>query len=180
MSNLLGRRWYDQKPSVSGLVRMVHVSPPEVHGTMGRSMTAIVKRDCKAIVVSGAVRSLGSAKVMALYKSKNRLRSLDHNNDLFRAMNELYILPEPQQNHIVTCSLELIDNIFSYLQICQEDSRQYSPTEIENIAHQYIRFGQSHCQNYVANQRRAVLSGEGADRLQSRTLRNADEDLDKQ
>ncbi|MGE0200576.1 MAG: hypothetical protein AB7P76_06375 [Candidatus Melainabacteria bacterium] len=180
MSNQLDRRWYDRKPNVSGLVRMVGVSPPEVHGTMGRSMSAIVKRDCKALVVNGSVRSLGSNRVLALYKSKSRQRTLDHNNDLFRAMNELLILPADQQDHIVVCSLELIDNIFKYLQICQEEQKIYSASEIEIIANQYIRFGQAHCQNFVSSFRAAVLSGEGADRLQSRTTRHADQDLGAQ
>jgi len=83
-------RFYDQEPSVSQAVELLLVLPQEMQSIIADGISLIAEQEFRANELMKELKSLGTEKVLAVYKSKQKKRAYDKNHAVHRAINYLW------------------------------------------------------------------------------------------
>src|SRR5690606_18151945 len=102
------KRWYDRQPRLSQAVRLMMLFPDEVKSIISDGIMLLANREFQVSEQMNSFRTLGSEKILGLYKSKNKRREYDQNELLHKAMNYLYILSEKNQDFMAEHILQLV------------------------------------------------------------------------
>ncbi len=132
-------RWYDQQPTVSRAVDILNDFPVEFQVVLAVSIVEMAETHCKVNEMMADLRTLGPEKVLSVFKSKSKRRSLDVSKEVHHALNCLYILAEGDRifiaNHLITLGSYLVD----YFKICKTEGIQPSLNIAREIAAAYIQ-----------------------------------------
>ncbi len=134
-------RWYDQKPQFQQAIRIFMLFPDQVQSIIGEGIARLAEKECHAHELVKHLKSLGVAKVLALYQAKQKRRSYDNSPVVHQAMNYLTLLSDEERDDMSARIIELTGMIVNYLEHCR--TIPYSPTmsEIEAITQVYVDSG---------------------------------------
>lgn len=142
-------RWYEKNPQLNQCVKLLESFPMEIQTIIADGIVALSVRECNADEVYNQLKSLGTEKVMALYKSHKKQRSYDKNPSMHKAMNYIYVLSEENQHFIAEQTLDLITNIYEYFKSCKSFKHDPTPAEIGSVAKTFIENGSEDAKRFV-------------------------------
>lgn len=134
-------RFYDQDPVVSQAVKLLLMLPSEIQTLAAECLSKIAETEYRMIEMLQETKSLGSDKIMALYKSKQKKREYDQNPAMHRALNYLMLLTAENRRMIAHRIVGLISHIQDYLKACQKFSIAPSYQQMGDVAIMYMHRG---------------------------------------
>lgn len=135
------QRWYEKNPSLSQCVKLMEKFPMEIQTIIAEGIITLSIKECKADEVYSQLKSLGTEKVMALYKSHRKQRSYDKNPSMHKAMNYLHVLSEENQTFLAMQTLDLVGNIYEYFKSCKSFKHEPSMDDIGQVAKVFLEGG---------------------------------------
>lgn len=120
---------------------MLTLLPDDVKTIISEAMITLANREFNISDQENAFRTLGSEKVMALHKSKNRRREYDVNETLHKAMNYLYMLSDESQDFMSEHILEMVKFIQEYFATCKEFQVPSEPEHVAKVTDTYVNSG---------------------------------------
>lgn len=135
------KRFYDQDPSVSQAIELLLVFPEDMQAVIADGLSTIAEQEFQANEIINDFKSLGTEKVLAIYKSKQKQRSYDNNPTVHRALNYMMILSPENRLFISKRIIELIGYLQDYLKTCKLHEATPTLPSVERIRDVYIQFG---------------------------------------
>jgi hypothetical protein len=126
------RRWYDEVSEAAQLVGLLQKFPPAFQTIFAEGMLLMAEQRFGANELMRSIKSLGREKVLALYKSKNKLRVLDQNQSVFNALNQMMVLSTEQCVELARTFVDLLLEVIVYIKLCK--NAQQSPSH-EVVSH---------------------------------------------
>ena len=142
-------RWYDRQPKLSEACKLLFGFPDEIKSLISEAVLIIADREIKQKEQREQMRSLGSEKILGLYKSKNRRREYDINPYLHQAMNYLYLLSEKNRDFMAEHILKMVHYIQHYLQTCHITETPPSMEDVATITNLYIHSGDPEVKSFL-------------------------------
>jgi len=143
------KRWYDRQPKLSRAFKLIIILPDEVRSIISESLMLLANREFDAAERENSFRTVGSEKVMALHKSKNRRREYDQNEQLHKAMNYLYVLSDDNQDFMAEHILKMVEFIQKYFATCHEFKAQPSLEDVATVTNTYVEKGTAEVENFL-------------------------------
>lgn len=134
-------RWYDKQPMVKQSVELLAAFPDEVLTIMAEGINSVIEREYRVQELLRSFKSLGQEKILALYKSKQKLRKLDQNPMMHKTVNYLFVVAEENKQQIARHVLELISTVHSYLLLMREAKQSPTLQHILEIRNTYVSHG---------------------------------------
>ncbi|MBX2860775.1 MAG: hypothetical protein KTR14_06045 [Vampirovibrio sp.] len=113
------RRWYDQQFELGRFITSFSKFPTTMQLILAEGIIYKTETDYGLHDMQSALRSLGKDKVMALHKSKSKLRGLDQQPTVHTALNHLFILPPEYQSVVGKELNNLVGVVTVYLTVCR-------------------------------------------------------------
>ena len=135
------KRFYDQDPLVSQAINLLMLLPGEIQTLVAECTAKIAESEYRANELMHNMKSLGSDKILGLYKSKQKKREYDQNLLIHQALNYLMLLSEENRRRIASRIVGLIAHIKDYLQFCRSCSMAPNLEHIREIRSTYLKFG---------------------------------------
>ena len=145
----MNQRFYEKDPTVKRSVETLLALPFDVQTIVAEGSVLIAERECQAATVLTNIKSLGTEKVLALYKSRQQRREYDKNRTVHRMMAYLMALTPEHQNLLARKMIELTGFANDYLQVCEQQSEAPQNEVLESISSTYVRFGPRHAKAFV-------------------------------
>lgn len=134
-------RWYDKRPQVKQSVEVLTTFPDEILTIIAEGINVIVEREYKASELLKSFKSLGTEKILGLYKSKNKMRKMDQNPTLHKTINYMFVISEENQVAVAKQVLELVTVIHDYLKTCKETSQPATMNHVSKLRNSYVDKG---------------------------------------
>ncbi len=135
------KRFYEEDSTVYKAVETIFLFPDEIQRIIAKGFEFLAERDCDAVELMKAVRTLGSEKILGLHKSKRKLRHYDQNPQFHNAMNYLFLMSPESRLFLAKKILELIGFMQDYFKICREYGQNPDTKTCEKISDVYIELG---------------------------------------
>ena len=135
------QRWYDQKQQVATAIEMLLTLPEELQTIICRSVVLLANREFKAEEQLHNLKSLGTDKVLALFKSKNKKRHYDQNQTAHVALNYMGFLSEDNQQFMVVSITDMMGLVREYLQLCKTTEQSPEHVHIGALTDGYVTQG---------------------------------------
>lgn len=142
-------RWYDQDPEASKAVNMLLVFPPEIQSILGEGMSLLAEKQFKADEFLNDIKSLGTEKVMALYKSAQKKRDYDSQPGVHKMMNYLTFMVPENRTFMLAKTHEVAGFIVEYLQECQKYRQEPALCDVQTMTHEFVEKGSWEAQEYL-------------------------------
>jgi hypothetical protein len=134
-------RFYDQDPVVSQAVKLLLLLPGEIQTLAAECLSKIAETEYRIIEMLQETKSLGSDKIMALYKSKHKKREYDQNPAMHRALNYLMLLTVENRRLLSHRVVGLISHLQDYLRSCQKFSILPTYQQMGDVATAFMQRG---------------------------------------
>jgi hypothetical protein len=134
-------RFYDQDPLVSKAVSLLLMLPGEVQTLTATYLSRIAEAEYRAHEMMQDTKTLGSDKILALYKSKQKKRDFDQNPAIHRALNYLMLLSEQHRQLIAHRLVGLIFHLQEYLKSCRMFSILPTRDQMNDVCNAYLKLG---------------------------------------
>jgi hypothetical protein len=144
------KRFYDGEPTTSQVVNLMLKFPDELQTVLGNSMSEIAARDFNADEILNDLKSLGTEKVLSMYKSKQKKRDYDRNAAFHQAMNYMMVMSSQNRQAISGKVLVLMGHMQEYLQVCKERNASPSAQVMADIADVYIKEGSDQAKGFIS------------------------------
>jgi hypothetical protein len=157
------RRFYEEDPTVKKAVDSLFLFPEDIQRVIAKGFSLIAERDCNAQERLKEFKTLGSEKVLALYKSKKKMRKYDKNPVVHEAMNYMLIMDTGSRNFLASKVIELVGFMQDYLKLCKTYSSAPDIKTIENISETYVEKGLTEAKSFISKletEFKRALSGE--------------------
>lgn len=141
MYTMLKRRFYEKHSAVSQAVESLLLFPDDIQRIIAKGFSTIAERDCQAAEIMKEFKSLGTDKVLALYKSKTKKRKYDQNPITHQAMNYLMIMSDESQIFMAGKIMELVGFMQDYLKLCKRHAVTPQRESVETISNTYVMRG---------------------------------------
>ncbi len=135
------QRWYDQKEELCLAIDQLLAFPKEIRSILVEGVSALAEQECKVQEKMNSFRSLGTPKVLALYKSKEKKRNYDSDPLAHRAVNCLFVLSSGEQMFMAQQITFLTETIVDYLTHCKLLSCQASLEQLERLTQVFVKEG---------------------------------------
>ncbi len=132
------KRWYDKNPATSKALSFMFELPDGMMVIVCDGIIHLVERDLKEKEDLRSYRSLGSEKVLALYKSKQRNRNYDKNPTVHKMVNYLYQLTDENRQFMAHHLLTLIRLVQTYLEACQKNDYPSQLDDVREVVSTYV------------------------------------------
>ena len=142
-------RFYDQDPVVAQAVRLLMVLPNEVQTLTAECLTKIAESDYQLGKSLQDTRTLGSDKIMALYKSKEKKRSYDSSPAMHRAMNYLMLMPIENRRILSHRIVGLVGHLQEYLRSCKKFCMIATYQQMGEVAVAYMHRGSTEANHLI-------------------------------
>lgn len=142
-------RWYDHEPKTATAINMLLLFPKEVQRVLGNGVCSLAEGEFEVNSLLENLRSLGSEKVLALYKSKEKRRKYDQLPGMHASVNYLYLMPPQNRGLLVDKVRELTNNVAQYLQMCKTTTHEAAVREIDELTKTYVKNGMQSAQNLI-------------------------------
>jgi hypothetical protein len=144
------RRWHDNRGELSEAFELLDSIPKEALPLIADAIIARAEKEFRASDLLRSLSSLGSEKVLALYKSKNRMRSYDKDPDLHRIVNNFFVLPDENQMELASQFLGFTDMVIDYLAVCDSFGLEPKEKELESLQRRFVDEGLTSARQYLA------------------------------
>lgn len=141
MSDQTYVRFYEKNPTVNQAVTSLCKFPEELRTVLAKGMCAIAETEFSAHTRIRDLKSLGTEKVLALYKSEQKRRDYDTDPYLSKAMNYLMILEPPNQFFLATKVNDLIQVVHDFMRLCKQYAQKIQIAIVERITGTYVHGG---------------------------------------
>jgi hypothetical protein len=138
---MANRRFYEKHPTVKTAVESLLLFPEDIQRIIAKSFSRIAERDCNAMELLKEFRTLGSERVLALYKSKKKQRKYDQNPAVHEAMNYMLVMNEDSRLFLASKVIELVGFMQNYLKLCKQYETAPSMETLETISSSYVERG---------------------------------------
>lgn len=135
------RRFYDRDPVTADSLELIATFPSELQKTLAVGLNNIAIKDFNAEAKLHNFRSLGKDIVLPLYKSKQKLREYDQNQDFHNAINYLRILSQQERSSVSRKVIDIAAYLQQYLKACKKTRTKASRSTAEQIRDTYIEEG---------------------------------------
>ncbi|MBX2860335.1 MAG: hypothetical protein KTR14_03815 [Vampirovibrio sp.] len=142
-------RFYEKDPLVNQAVEALFSFPPAFQSIIAEGLAEIAERECRANELAEQLKSLGTDKVMALYKSKRKGRTYDQNPQTHKMMNYLMLLSEENRQLMARETLQLMSCIQDYLSLCKEYESQTSAEAMQTLTGTYTGHGEKATREFL-------------------------------
>jgi hypothetical protein len=149
VGDIIRRRWYDQRPELTECVKLVEAFPEEIYAIICEGAICMVEQKFEAHLMLSSLKSLGSEKILGLYKSKHKRRKMDREPHFHRLMNYFYILSP--ENRILMAGLikDLVGYIHQYFESCRICRQPVTREDIVGITRCYVDKGGEEAQAFL-------------------------------
>jgi hypothetical protein len=151
------QRWYDAQPKVKRIIDTLQHFPHEVLSIVAEGAVTMAERECRALEMMKSIKSLGTEKVLAMYKSKNKRRAYDSNPEMHKAVNYMFILSEQNRDYLADKTLDLIECVTDYLKACRELECEPKEADISDITQTYVSKGAKDAKAFIYELRNKFL-----------------------
>ena len=134
-------RFYDQDPLVSQAVSLLLMLPGEIQTMAADCLSRIAEAEYRADELVRDAKTLGSDKILALYKSKQKKREYDKNPSIHRALNYLMLLTEQNRQLISYRIVGLISHLQAYLKSCRMFSILPTIEQMTEVCNTFLKLG---------------------------------------
>jgi hypothetical protein len=145
------QRFYEKTPIVKQAVDAMFLFPGDIQGVIARGFSLIAEKDCKAKEMMDNLKTLGTDKVLAMYKSKQKKRHYDQNPDTHQAMNYLMIMNPESQVFIASKVIEMMGFMQEYLQLCKTYAQSPERESIHAISDTYVHQGPKEARVFLSS-----------------------------
>lgn len=142
-------RFYDRDASVSKAVQLLLLLPFEMQSIIAEGVAWLAEQEFRANELIRELKSLGTEKVLALYKSKQRKRDYDKNPAVHKAINYLLVLSEENRIWIAQHLIGLIGCLQDYLKACRIHAATPSREAVDSLTSVYIDSGPAKVKAYL-------------------------------
>ncbi len=129
------RRWFDQYESINTALTKIQTLPSDFQTIVSSGVNVLAERNLEA---DEKLKSMGTQKVLALHKSKNRHREYDQNPELHRTMNYLLILPDESREHLGNQFRDITTTVVEYVEDCNATNQDPKKTEVEGMTQTFV------------------------------------------
>lgn len=134
-------RWYDKDPHAAHAMELLQTFPPAVQTIIAKGVSLLADKEFKVIEMAKTYRTLGRDKVLSLHKAQRKLRRMDENPAVYKAVVHMSILSPAAQNFMVLCILELLELIGQYLKLCKQYVEVPKEDEVIKLTKAYVEEG---------------------------------------
>ncbi len=148
MSNraLSKRRWHDRGGYLERVIAVLDAMPPELLYWVVEGINGLAEKNWK---VDDLLKSVGTEKILALYKSRNKRRHYDGDPRLYKTINYFFLLPDSQQEELAHKSLQFVKIMAEFLANCNEHMMQPKRDELQRLVDLFILSGPEEVQNQI-------------------------------
>lgn len=146
-------RWYDQTPEVKKAVDLLIAFPEELRAIIADGTIGLAERQFQAAELLKSVRSLGTDKVLGLYKAQKKQRRMDQLPSVYKALTYMYILATQNQVLLSRSILVLMDYVSDYLRACQSFKQSPEAEDVVSLTHCYVERGPEEVQAFLKSTR---------------------------
>lgn len=161
------KRFYEEDPTVRKAVESLFLFPDDIQKIIAKSFSLIAKRDCNAEELLKEFRTLGSDRIMALYKSKRKQRHYDRIPAVHDALNYLLVMNPESRIFLAAKVIELVSLMQDYFKLCKQYTEPPNLELIENLSTVYIERGRK---AVIAFMQQVETQLQNALKQESRTL----------
>ncbi len=140
------KRWHDRQRDLSTMVKLLQELPEELRHIV---IDAIDGRVESKWETRELLKSLGTEKILAFHKSKNKKRSYDKDPRLHKTVNHFFLLPEAARNELARESLLFTREVIRYISNCQNNHRTPNSNELKEMIHIFITRGYDFVHHYI-------------------------------
>lgn len=140
-SNPKRLRWYDRNPRLSVAVQLMMVFPDEFKTIICEGISLLAEREFKVNELIYQFKSLGSDKVLSLFKSKQRKRDYDEHPAMHQTMNYLYVLSDEHKTFMANHIISLVEVVQDYLRLCQRARHAPESQAVGTLTNAYVNTG---------------------------------------
>lgn len=151
-AQLKNNRWYDQVDEIASGFGMLNKIANQSHTLLDillASVEVLAERDCNVQERMEMLKTIGADKVMALYKSKRKLRKMDQHPRLHKVVNYIYIMDENERTYMGSSIQGMVLVIADYLQWCRNSKEQLSPLLVQHLCKNYVEYGNGGAQHIL-------------------------------
>jgi hypothetical protein len=142
-------RWYDKKQMVADSVETLLLFPYEIQSIVAEAISFLADKEFQALEQLEHLKSLGTGKVLAFHKSKQKKRKYDANASVHKTINLLYALNEADQMFMAEKTIEMTDMVIEYLEYCKTLPTEPKAKDIKSITHSYVQNGPTETQKMI-------------------------------
>lgn len=163
-------RFYDRDVNVSRAVQLLLLLPFEMQTIIADGISSIAEQEFRANKLMREIKTLGTEKVLALYKSKQRKRDYDKNPAVHKAINYLLVLSDENRAWIALRIIGLIGCLQDYLRTCRTYAELPHREAVDSLTSIYVECGPDQVKVYLktieaefktyGTRKRALLPGE--------------------
>lgn len=143
---------------MSEAVNVTRQLPRDMQGIIATGLSMVAIRDHQADHKIGNLKSIGTDKVLPLYKSKNKRRDYDQVSEFHMAMNYLQILEEPERRDVSGKMIELVEFARDYLEKCRYTAILPEKRKVERIRDIYLGLEREKARQYLETIRQEFLT----------------------
>lgn len=152
------KRWYDHDTHVATAVDLVMKFPPEIQSIIFKGIYMLAEKEFRANELMNEFKTLGTEKVLAMYKSKEKKRIYDQDPNTHKAMNYLYLLSEQNRKLMAHHILSLMGVMQDYLKVCQNAKQAPKSGEVASLTDSYVDSGIQAAKSMLAELENIYLS----------------------
>lgn len=134
-------RWYDKRDITARAINLFETFPDNVQAIIAQGIITLANEEFEANELMRSYKTLGKERVLSLHKSQRKLRYLDRDHTVHKAMTYLYVLSEESQDFMAKKILEMMEFITQYVKTCQTFESEPTQDDIIQVADTYIKEG---------------------------------------
>ncbi len=151
------KRWYDKHAELSQAVNAFLIFPDDVQSIIAEGALILAKREFSALEKENQFKSLGTEKVLALYKSKQKKRQYDANHAVHSAINHLSVLSLPEQLFMANQIITLADTVVEYMEFCKSLHRNATLSDIQSITDTHVEKGPKESKKFLMELKKTII-----------------------
>ena len=151
-------RWYDQDPSVAAAIDVLLAMPEEIRVAICKGVVMLAEKEFKANELAKQVKSLGTDKVLGMFKAKKKQRYYDTNETLHRMMLYMFLLSEENRRYIARSIGEMKALITDYLGLCKQYSASTDQYALNSLTETYGTHGSTEAKKLLSKFERAFVA----------------------
>jgi hypothetical protein len=143
-------RWYDKRPITAKAMELLESFPAEIQSIVSKGVLELAEKEYKVNEMVKSYKTLGKEKILGLYMSKRKLRSMDEIPMVHKVITHLYVLAPEAQDFMAEKIIEMMSVITQYMKTCQEYEAEPKDEEIIDLTHQYVALKNDQVQAFLA------------------------------
>jgi hypothetical protein len=154
----MNQRFYDQDPLLQESIRLTNGLSPEIQSVVANGFNWIATRQFQADTRLGNLKSLGSAVVLPLYKSKSKRRQYDAVPEFHTAINYLRVLQPEERHHVAERLMSFNRLVVDYVEKCKFTALLPDQNRLKKIAETFLPMEKERAHEYLLSVRQALLT----------------------